>query len=82
MLRHSRALPMGNVLALLTFRNDGPSGRMPRNEGVICPYCSSAECYRIGRRGYRDFSRRLLGMFPWRCEGCRKRFYLRKRSLG
>jgi hypothetical protein len=39
-LRHSRALHMGNVLALLTFRNDGPSGRMPRNEGVSCPYCA------------------------------------------
>jgi hypothetical protein len=81
-LRHSRALPMRNVLALLPSRNDLPSGRMPRNEGVSCPYCASTECYRVGRRGCRDFTRRLLGMFPWRCEGCRKRFYLRKRSLG
>jgi hypothetical protein len=81
-LRHPRALRIQNVLALLTLRNAAPSGPMPRTEGVICPYCASAECYRIGRRGYRDFIRRLSGMFPWRCEGCRRRIYLRKRSLG
>jgi hypothetical protein len=81
-LRHPLALRIPNVLALLTFRNGAPGGQTPRTEEVICPYCASAECHRTGRRGYRDFSRRPLGMFPWRCAGCRKRFYLRKRSLG
>ena len=70
-----------NVLALLTVRNAATSSQMPRNIGVICPYCASAECYRTGRRGSRDFSHRLLGMFPWRCAVCKNRFYLRKRSL-
>ena len=54
----------------------------PRITGVSCPYCSSADCRRSVRHGWRDFRRRLLGMFPWRCNVCRKRFYLRKRSLG
>jgi len=49
---------------------------------VSCLYCSSVNCHRSMRHGRRDFLRRLLGMFPWRCNGCRKRFYLRKRSLG
>lgn len=81
MLLQLPALRMPNVLALLTVRNAAPSGQVPRNIGVSCPSCASAECYRTGRRGGRDFSHRLLGMFPWRCEGCRNRFYLRKRSL-
>jgi hypothetical protein len=71
-----------NVLAILTVRNAAHSGQMPQNIGVICPYGASAECYRTGRRGSRDFNHRLLGMFPWRCEVCRNRFYLRTRSLG
>ena len=81
MLLEFPVLRMRNVLALLTVRHAAPRGQMPRNIGVICPSCASAECYRTGRRGSRDFSHRLLGMFPWRCEACRNRFYLRKRSL-
>lgn len=49
---------------------------------VSCPYCFSEQCHRSLRHGGRDFLRRLFGNFPWRCHGCRKRFYLRKRSLG
>mgnify|MGYP007080185926 CR=1 FL=1 len=48
---------------------------------VSCPCCSSVDCRRSIRHGRRDFLRRLFGMFPWRCNGCRHRFYLRKRSL-
>jgi hypothetical protein len=49
---------------------------------VRCPYCFSVQCHRSMRHGGRDFFRRMVGRFPWRCNGCRKRFYLRKRSLG
>ena len=49
---------------------------------VSCPYCFSVQCHRSLRHGGRDFLRRLFGKFPWRCHGCRKRFYLPKRSLG
>ena len=49
---------------------------------VSCPYCFSVQCHRSMRHGGRDFFRRMVGRFPWRCNGCRKRFYLRKRSLG
>ena len=58
-----------------------PSGRAIRTD-IRCPYCSSMDHHRSLRHGGRDFLRRLLGKFPWRCNGCRKRFYLRKRSLG
>jgi hypothetical protein len=47
---------------------------------VSCP-CGSSDYRRSLRHGRRDFLRRLAGMFPWRCNECRKRFYLRKRSL-
>jgi transposase-like protein len=49
---------------------------------IRCPYCSSVDCHRSMRHGRRDFLRRLFGKFPWRCHGCRNRFYLRKRSPG
>lgn len=49
--------------------------------GMSCPHCSSVKWHRSLRHGVRDLLSRLLGRFPWRCEGCRKRFYLRKRSL-
>jgi hypothetical protein len=39
------------------------------------------DCHRSMRHGRRDFLRRLFGKFPWRCHGCRNRFYLRRRSL-
>ena len=80
MLRLPPASHMRNVLALLTVRHAALSGQMPRNIVAICPYCASAECHRTGRRGPWDFGRRLFGMFPWRCNVCGKRFYLRTRS--
>lgn len=45
-----------------------------------CPYCSSTECYRSRRYGDEDLILRLVGMFPWHCESCGKRFHLWKRS--
>jgi len=47
-----------------------------------CPCCASLNCRRSLRRGERDFFRRLVGKFPWRCQGCGARFYAWKRSLG
>ncbi len=44
-----------------------------------CPYCSSTYCTRSFRHGVRDFLVRLLGLFPWHCHTCMKRFYQRKR---
>ena len=58
-----------------------PSGRAIGID-VSCPHCSSVDYHRSLRHGGRDFLRRLLGKFPWRCNVCRKRFYLKKRSLG
>ena len=49
---------------------------------VSCPNCSSVDYHRSVRHGGRDLLSRLFGRFPWRCNVCRKRFYLRKRSLG
>ena len=50
--------------------------------GMSCPYCSSVDCCRSVRHDGQDFLHRLLGRFPWRCNVCRKRFYLRNRSRG
>jgi hypothetical protein len=50
-----------------------------RSNGMSCPHCSSVNRRRSVRHGGRDFFRRLLGRFPWQCNVCRKRFYLRKR---
>lgn len=44
-----------------------------------CPYCSSMSCTRSLRYGVRDSLRRLVGLFPWECRTCRRRFYWRKR---
>ena len=81
MTRPPRALHMLNMLATLSLRTAAPSNQKPPSNGVSCPYCSSVRCHRFVRRGQRDFLRRLLGSFPWHCRVCRKRFYLRKRSL-
>lgn len=48
---------------------------------VICPVCASTYCRRSARHGYRDLLRRLAGRFPWRCNLCGGRFYLRKRFV-
>jgi hypothetical protein len=58
-----------------------PRNQKPHNNGMSCPYCSSMECQRSMRHGWRDFICQLLRMFPWRCNVCKNRFYLHKRSL-
>lgn len=52
--------------------------KLSRN--INCPDCSSIDVHRSMRHGWRDFVRRLHGIFPWRCGVCRTRFYLPKRS--
>ena len=47
-----------------------------------CPYCSSTYGTRSSRHGVRDFLGRQLGLFPWHCGTCSKRFYQRKRYPG
>ena len=44
-------------------------GEMP------CPQCSSSDCVRVKRRGWRDFIWRLKQRFPWYCTQCGHRFY-------
>ena len=51
-------------------------------EWVECPHCSSVKWQRSVRHGGQDFLRRLPGRFPWRCNICRNRFYLRKTVPG
>ncbi len=44
----------------------------------ICPACQK-RCRRSRRRGLIDFLRGLLGWYPWRCEACSVRYFLRCR---
>lgn len=46
---------------------------------IVCPFCASLNCRRASRQGCRDLVHSLLGIFPWRCEACWTRFYLRRR---
>ncbi|HJT22005.1 MAG TPA: hypothetical protein VJ746_16130 [Nitrospira sp.] len=46
---------------------------------IVCPFCASLNCRRASRQGCRDLAHSLLGIFPWRCEACWTRFYLRRR---
>jgi hypothetical protein len=48
---------------------------------VRCPDCMSEMYYRIPREGFGDFLRRLLGIYPWYCNGCGRRFFKWKRSV-
>lgn len=41
---------------------------------MICPSCHSAVCRRSHRRGLTDHLLGLLGMRPWRCSACERRF--------
>jgi hypothetical protein len=46
-----------------------------------CPHCEGRELRRSRRRGF--FERYLLsslGLFPYRCDYCRERFYARRRK--
>jgi hypothetical protein len=47
---------------------------------AVCPLCSSVDCHRATRHGWRDFLHGLIGIFPWRCGVCRVRFFVRKRK--
>lgn len=74
---NSRTLPAWERREMEIVPNGAPSGN-----GRSCPSCSSVDCHRSKRHGWRDFFHRLVGMFPWYCRMCRQRFYLRKRSPG
>ncbi len=42
----------------------------------VCPYCSSVEVRRSGRRGlYERLILRMLFLCPYRCEKCGRRYY-------
>jgi len=42
---------------------------------MICPRCRGEECYRSHRSGLTDFLSTLIGLRPWRCHSCGRRFY-------
>lgn len=44
----------------------------------ICPSCQLL-CRRARRRGWRDYLWSLIGWYPWRCQQCSVRYYLRCR---
>jgi hypothetical protein len=42
---------------------------------MICPQCRSPDCHRSHRGGALDFLGTLIGLRPWRCLTCDRRFY-------
>ena len=42
---------------------------------MICPQCRSERCYRSRRQGVKDHALGVLGLRPWRCQACKRRFY-------
>jgi hypothetical protein len=42
---------------------------------MTCPGCRSGTCKRSRREGSRDFLFRLIGLRPWRCCACERRFF-------
>jgi len=52
-----------------------------RVNSMICPQCRSADCFRSHRDGLFDFSFSLLGLKPWRCHTCDRRFRARRVAL-
>jgi len=42
---------------------------------MICPQCRSDSCFRSHRKGFFDYFYTILGLRPWRCHVCDKRFY-------
>src|ERR1700759_3275697 len=50
-------------------------------ESMICPQCRSGACYRSRREGVVDFLFTLLGMRPWRCQTCDRRFHARRVAI-
>jgi hypothetical protein len=47
---------------------------------VICPRCESYNCFRSHRRKT-EYALSILGLLPWRCADCQKRFYGRRVPL-
>lgn len=47
---------------------------------MFCPRCQSNDCFRSHRRKW-EYTLSLLGIMPWRCVACRKRFYARRVPL-
>jgi hypothetical protein len=47
---------------------------------VICPRCGSYGCSRSHRRKL-EYLLVVFGILPWRCVGCRRRFYARRVPL-
>lgn len=48
---------------------------------MICPQCRSADCFRSHRGGAIDYLWTIVGMRPWRCHTCDRRFYGRRVAL-
>ena len=48
---------------------------------VTCPACTSIDCVRADRHGWRDSVSQVMGKFPWMCRRCLHRFYLTRSSI-
>ena len=48
---------------------------------MICPQCRSAACFRSRRGGVLDFLGTVVGLRPWRCDTCDRRFYARRVAI-
>ena len=46
--------------------------------GMICPQCRSSDCFRSHREGVSDLLTTFVGLRPWRCHTCDRRFYARR----
>ncbi len=67
-------------MARVPSSNDGEAHRDDTFRALVqfftaCPHCGSLEVRPSGRRVVRDYLALLVFLTPWRCEGCRKRFY-------
>jgi hypothetical protein len=48
---------------------------------MICPQCRSGDCHRSRRDTVFDFLFSAIGLRPWRCHTCDRRFYARRVAL-
>ena len=48
---------------------------------MICPHCKSNSCHRLRRSGVADALWYSLGLRPWRCTACQRRFHARQTAL-
>jgi hypothetical protein len=60
------ALPTNGLFGIL---------RYTRGVTMICPQCRSDNCYRSHRDGIFDFVLTAVGLRPWRCHSCERRFH-------